>query len=42
MKNLLAGLEPPASRFVDPGHFLFFGKLQEVKGVDLLTQRRSP
>ncbi|MBI3183459.1 MAG: glycosyltransferase family 4 protein [Myxococcales bacterium] len=37
MDELLAGVEP-IDRFPDPGHFLFYGKLQEVKGCDLLAE----
>src|SRR5262249_31015174 len=33
VKNLTWGLRA-AERYADPGHFLFFGKLQEVKGCD--------
>lgn len=37
MYSLLAGLER-VERFVDPHHFLFYGKLQEVKGCDMLVE----
>ena len=37
MDDLLAGLEM-RPRLPDPGHFLFFGKLQEVKGCVQLAQ----
>lgn len=37
MEDLLAGIEP-LPRLPDPGHFLFFGKLQEVKGCVQLAQ----
>jgi len=37
MEDLLAGLEA-RPRLPDPGHFLFFGKLQEVKGCVQLAE----
>lgn len=37
MEDLLAGLET-LPRLPDPGHFLFFGKLQEVKGCVQLAE----
>jgi glycosyltransferase involved in cell wall biosynthesis len=37
MDRLLKGFEP-IDRLVDPHHFLFYGKLQEVKGCDLLAR----
>ncbi|HZH77434.1 MAG TPA: glycosyltransferase family 4 protein [Archangium sp.] len=36
MRTLLKGFHR-AERLVDPGHFLFYGKLQEVKGCDVLA-----
>src|SRR5262249_22272884 len=37
MENLLPSLRIE-NRFRDPGHYLFYGKLEEVKGCDLLLQ----
>jgi glycosyltransferase involved in cell wall biosynthesis len=37
MEVLLDGVQR-AERFVDPAHFLFYGKLQEVKGCDVLAE----
>lgn len=36
MKTLLKGFHR-TERLVDPGHFLFYGKLQEVKGCDVFA-----
>jgi len=37
VENLTWGL-PRTQRFADPAHFLFYGKLQEVKGCDLFLE----
>jgi glycosyltransferase involved in cell wall biosynthesis len=38
MRQILRGLVPLTRRLVNPGHFLFYGKLQEVKGIDVLVE----